>query len=136
MDDFYCGEQKGSGRRIGSNYECMRKGIGVGSRIKLPRGYRPETIDPRAHLYCGGKNKAPVGKHKGNPLQCFRKGFGIGKKVQYGFDNIPSSFPTWLCSIIIGLITFGLMFAFTSCLLVSLGIGVLAASVCWLVIIG
>lgn len=133
MDNFYCGEKRGSSLRKGSNYECMRKGIGVGSRVKLPRGYKPETTDPREHLYCGSKKKAPIGKHRGSPLQCFRKGFGIGKKMQYGFDGA-SSFPTWLCSIIVGLITFGLVFAFTTMLWVSLGLGVLAAIVCLLVI--
>jgi hypothetical protein len=62
----------------------MRKGIGVGKNIKLPRGYRPESRDPRKNFYCGESSRAPSGKQKGNPFECFRKGFGIGKQLQYG----------------------------------------------------
>jgi hypothetical protein len=67
----YCG--KSARASLSLNYDCMRKGIGVGKNIKLPRGYRPESRDPRKNFYCGESSRAPSGKQKGNPFECFRK---------------------------------------------------------------
>jgi hypothetical protein len=137
MDNFYCGKGDAKGKLLGSNYKCMKKGIGVGRRVKLPLGYRAEAVDPRANLYCGTKS-TPSGKLRGNRLECFRKGFGIGKKLQegYGFDGGTDEFPTWLCSLIVGLITVGIVFAFTEWgILISIGIGVITALLCGFIII-
>ena len=69
---------------IGTNYQCLRKGIGVG--INLPydpaysRPYRP--IDNRK-FYCGKSRRLPRGRGYfaiGSPSKCLQKGVGIGKK--------------------------------------------------------
>lgn len=147
----YCGRSAGEAARAqrsspSRNYECMRKGIGVGRNVKLPRGYVPERIDHRETVYCGEKKRSPSGKHKGNPLECFRKGFGIGKKLQYGsrryrgrenFDEedfvaiIEHNSRTLLLTFLVMLIVFGLLFVVEVYWAWSLLIGFLAGTLFW-----
>lgn len=114
MDDYFCGKHKIRDVPMGTNYECMRKGVGVGSRVKLPRGYIPESRDPRKSLYCGDKSRAPYGKHRGSPYECFQKGFGIGKKLQVGRrgryrGGYEFDWNNELIAVIVGLVMFGLL---------------------------
>jgi len=139
----YCGRSAPSSPS--RNYECMRKGIGVGRNVKLSRGYVPERIDPREDLYCGEK-RAPSGKHKGDPLECFRKGFGIGKKLQYGkrryrgrenFDEedffaiVEHNSRTLLLAFLVMLIVFGLLFVVEVYWAWTLLIGFIAGALFW-----
>lgn len=87
---IYCGNNlndpklKSRTHNIGTNYQCLRKGIGVG--INLPydpaysRPYRP--IDNRK-FYCGKSRRLPSRSGYfaiGSPSKCLQKGIGIGKK--------------------------------------------------------
>lgn len=87
---IYCGNNLNDPKltsgtyNIGTNYLCLRKGIGVG--INLPydpsysRPYRP--IDNRK-FYCGKSRRLPRGRGYfaiGSPSKCLQKGVGIGKK--------------------------------------------------------
>ena len=79
MPETFCG----IGSTDGTNYECMRKGIGIGSRVKLkgrPPKYEKETY---SKVYCGERARAPRGKRKGDLYTCFKKGFLIGKNLQW-----------------------------------------------------
>jgi hypothetical protein len=58
-----------------NNYSCMKKGIDVGSRVKLPPGYRPQD---KNEIYCNSSTSA-----LSSPYLCFKKGLAIGKKNQY-----------------------------------------------------
>ena len=127
------------------NYACMRKGVGVGRNVKLPRGYVPERVDPREDMYCGERRRAPSGKHKGDPLGCFRKGFGIGKKLQYGRRRyrtrenfadedlfaIEHNSRSLLLAFLVMLIVFGLLFVVEVYWAWSLLIGVIAGALFW-----
>ncbi len=101
MADFFCGIDKKPGVKMGTNYQCMRKGIGVGERVSLASDYVPDDV--RSHIYCGAQ-QTPRGKTRGNPYECFQKGFGIGKKLQYSFETTDEGL-----SIIIALVVFGLL---------------------------
>ena len=87
---IYCGNNLNDSKltagthNIGTNYQCLRKGIGVG--INLP--YDPEysrvytPIDNRK-FYCGKSTHLPAGRGYfaiGSPSKCLQKGVGIGKK--------------------------------------------------------
>lgn len=139
----YCGRSAPSSPS--RNYECMRKGIGVGRNVKLSRSYVPERVDPRKDLYCGERRRAPSGKHKGDPLECFRKGFGIGRKLQYGrrryrgrenFDEdffavIERNSRALLLAFLVMLIVFGLLFVVEVYWAWSLLIGSIAGALFW-----
>ena len=69
---------------IGTNYQCLRKGIGVGLNLPYDPSYsltyRP--IDQRK-FYCGKKEQPPSTSGyfaNGSPSKCLQKGVGIGKK--------------------------------------------------------
>lgn len=146
----YCGRSAPSSPS--RNYECMRKGIGVGRNVTLPRGYVPERVDPREDLYCGEK-RSPPGKHKGDPLECFRKGFGIGRMLQYGRrryrgrENFAAREPfvdedffaiidnscsrALLLAFLVMLIVFGLLFVVEVYWAWSLLIGFIAGALFW-----
>lgn len=140
----YCGRSAPSSPS--RNYECMRKGIGVGRNVKILRGYVPEHVDPRKDLYCGEKRRTPSGKHKGDPFECFRKGFGIGKKLQYdrrmyrgreNFDEedffaiIEHNSRTLLLAFLVILIVFGLLFVVEIYWAWSLLISFIAGALFW-----
>lgn len=81
MVKIYCGlEEKLDDEnydRIGTRYECLRKGIGVGlykirKKKKSSKKYRPDGS------YCGNKTQLPRGyTHFGSPYSCLRKGIGV-----------------------------------------------------------
>lgn len=81
---IYCGNNRleiGQ-RRVGTPYECLKKGIGYGLHSDLSN-FNPE-YDPiiPSNIYCGMGN-VPEDKELGTPSACLRKGVGIGKKLQY-----------------------------------------------------
>lgn len=81
---IYCGNNlyEVGNRRIGTPYECLRKGIGQGLNSDLTGfnlNYQAIIAD---NTYCG-TGAPPAGKQMGTPTSCLRKGVGIGKKLQY-----------------------------------------------------
>ena len=81
---IYCGNNMYNvgTRRIGTPYECLRKGIGQGLNSDLTNFnpyYRAIIID---NSYCG-TGIPHANKQMGTPTSCLRKGIGIGKKLQY-----------------------------------------------------
>jgi len=81
---IYCGNNlyEVANRRIGTPYECLRRGIGQGLNSDLT-GFNPNYQAIIAdNTYCG-TGPPPAGKQMGTPTSCLRKGVGIGKKLQY-----------------------------------------------------
>lgn len=81
---IYCGNNlyEVGNRRIGTPYECLKKGVGQGRHSDLA-GFNPNYQAIIAdNTYCG-TGAPPAGKQLGTPMSCLRKGFGIGKKLQY-----------------------------------------------------
>ena len=81
---IYCGNNlhEVGNRRIGTPYECLRKGIGQGLNLDLT-GFNPNYQAIVAdNTYCG-TGTPPAGKKMGTSTSCLRKGVGIGKKLQY-----------------------------------------------------
>jgi hypothetical protein len=81
--NIYCGNNKYSSELVnksatlGSNYECFKKGIGIGlNNDILPIQY--EAIDKRK-IYCGNKQYLPKGyDYYGNLPMCLQMGVGVG----------------------------------------------------------
>jgi hypothetical protein len=101
MDNIYCGNNAlhpdllNGTKRMGTRYECMRKGVGTGLNLPYDEEFNNdyEPIDDRK-IFCGDRNILPEGYDRfGNAPQCLQKGVGIGKKikVQRGIRNLPSS---------------------------------------------
>ena len=76
--NIYCGNSanypglKNGSYRIGSNYECLRKGIGIGKNLPYDKNfslpYKP--IDNRK-FYCGKSKILPAGYFAiGSPSKC------------------------------------------------------------------
>ena len=89
MANIYCGNQTNfpgliSGTHIlGTNYQCLRKGIGVGSNLPYDEKYTGVhmPVDGRKY-YCGNSNVIPVaGGYSaiGSPSKCLAVGIGVGK---------------------------------------------------------
>lgn len=78
----YCGNNKlnQKSQRLGTRYECLQKGIGIGSRLPRER-YEPiETIERK--IYCGKSNRLPQNYDEfGTRVECLHKGVGIGKRM-------------------------------------------------------
>jgi len=81
---IYCGNNlyELGKRRLGTPYECLKKGVGVGLHADLTN-FNPRflPITPN-NEYCGSSDPPP-GKILGTPSSCMRKGMGIGMKLQY-----------------------------------------------------
>lgn len=83
-DEIYCGNNlyEVGAKRIGTPYECLKKGIGQGLHSNLT-GFNPNYQAIIAdNSYCG-TGSLPRGKQMGSPTSCLRKGVGIGKRLQY-----------------------------------------------------
>lgn len=83
----YCGNNNNyngllrATHRLGSNYECLRKGIGAGSRLPYDQEYS-ENYDPvdTRKFYCGNSPEVPPEYFAvGSPSKCLAVGIGIGK---------------------------------------------------------
>ena len=89
MTSLYCGNNKLNKKllngtaSLGTRYECLRNGIGVGLNLPWDSEYDEyEPID-KTIIYCGNKNRMPNGYDRvGSILECHRKGVGIGKKIK------------------------------------------------------
>jgi hypothetical protein len=105
---------------LGTNYQCMRKGIGVGSHLPYDTAYAGvyNPVDPR-RFYCGNADVAPVAGGYlavGSPSKCLQIGIGVGKSQRAGLG--PPAFmyfiryvlPYLLFLLIIGGIFLGLYF--------------------------
>ena len=85
---IYCGNNRNDpklihgGYTIGTNYDCLRKGIGLGRGMPYDPRYSNEynPIDKRK-FYCGKSKVLPKKGYfaNGSPSICLRKGVGIGK---------------------------------------------------------
>jgi hypothetical protein len=84
---IYCGnnlnaQQLTSGTHtLGTKYECLRKGIGVGSHLPYDENFSGAymPVDNRKY-YCGKAEEIPAGYDEmGSPSICIVKGVGIGK---------------------------------------------------------
>ena len=86
---LYCGNNRlnpdvVSGRkRIGTRYQCFKKGIGVGMNLPFDPLYAmPYAPIDRSRIYCGKERRIPRGYTRmGSPATCLRKGVGVGKKI-------------------------------------------------------
>lgn len=93
--NIYCGNNllnvnvTNGTKRMGTRYECFKKGIGAGFHKELDQttiqNYNQyESADP-TKIYCGTKQGAriPPGYTRlGTPTECLRKGFGVGVRQQ------------------------------------------------------
>jgi len=86
---MYCGNNRNSPdvvvgiKRIGTRYECLKRGIGIGMNLPFDPTYA-QPYDPidRTRIYCGNANRHPDGYDRmGSPSLCQRKGVGIGKSI-------------------------------------------------------
>jgi hypothetical protein len=73
---------------LGTNYQCMRKGIGVGSHLPYDTAYSGvyAPVDSRK-FYCGNAEVPPVeGGYLavGSPSKCLQIGIGVGKSQRAG----------------------------------------------------
>lgn len=86
---IYCGNNLNDPKlvtrthNIGTNYQCLRKGIGVGRNLPYDENYAGDRvpIDPRT-FYCGNAAVPPAeGGYfaVGWPAKCLQTGIGIGK---------------------------------------------------------
>jgi len=69
--------------RIGSNYECLKTGIGIGLNLPLDPSYQGQfqPID-QTNIYCGTRPILPAGYDRlGTPPICLQKGVGVGKSL-------------------------------------------------------
>lgn len=78
----YVGLQNGT-YVIGSNYECLKKGIGVGLHLPYDKSYTGNynPIDNRKY-YCGTSIEIPENSDYfaiGSPSKCLHIGVGVGK---------------------------------------------------------
>ena len=69
---------------LGTNYQCLRKGIGYGMYSPIDLEFiNYEPIDPPENIYCGDKTPLPDKYERfGRRSSCLRKGVGIGKRIK------------------------------------------------------
>lgn len=86
--EIYCGNNElypglaNDSHTIGTRYECLKKGVGIGLNLKKSIDVKYSPIDERK-IYCGNKNNLPTGyDYMGNGPLCMQKGAGIGMSLQ------------------------------------------------------
>ena len=98
MSRIYCGNQSNflgltNGTHIlGTNYQCLRKGIGIGLNMPYDHSYSTPyaPIDARKY-YCGNNPSIPRGGAYfaiGSPIKCLTVGIGVGKSQKAAIENI------------------------------------------------
>ena len=101
MPQTYCGNKANftgliNGTHIiGTNYQCLRKGIGVGLHLPYDNNYTLPyvPIDNRKY-YCGKQQEIPIAGNYfalGSPSKCLSIGIGVGKS-QTSLNGVPRSF--------------------------------------------
>lgn len=107
---LYCGNNQNSPKIIsgthqfGTNYECLRKGIGTGFNMPYDPDYNNDynPLDDRKY-YCGNNPVLPAGYFAvGSPSKCLQIGIGLGKsqKALLGPPNFLRKFKTEIALII------------------------------------
>lgn len=68
---------------LGTNYQCLRKGIGIGSHLPYDEVYaNPHAPVDERKFYCGNQANVPPGATyfgMGSPSKCLAIGVGVGK---------------------------------------------------------
>jgi len=87
----YCGNnalsphliENGGNKILGTNYECLKTGIGFGIHAPLDMDFiNYQAIDPPDNIYCGDKTPLPDRYDAfGRRSSCLRKGVGQGKRI-------------------------------------------------------
>ena len=87
----YCGNnalspfliQNGGNKILGTNYECLKTGIGYGIHAPLDMDFiNYIAIDQPDNIYCGDKTPLPDKYDAfGKRSSCLRKGVGQGKRI-------------------------------------------------------
>jgi hypothetical protein len=87
----YCGNnalsphliENGGNKILGTNYECLKTGIGFGIHAPLDMDFiNYQAIDPPDNIYCGDKTPLPDRYDAfGKRSSCLRKGVGQGKRI-------------------------------------------------------
>lgn len=94
MAQIYCGNQANfpglaAGTHVlGTNYQCLRKGIGIGSHLPYDAAYaQPHNPIDGRRFYCGNQPNPPVNGNyfgMGSPAKCLAIGVGVGKAQRAG----------------------------------------------------
>jgi len=91
---YYCGNNGAAtrGKPVGTRVQCLRIGIGKGSRLPCTESYAGEyqPIDTR-RVYCGDQDVMPDEYDLlGSPSMCLKTGIGIGKaqRARRGCNSI------------------------------------------------
>lgn len=106
---------------IGTNYQCMQKGIGTGRDLPYDANFAVvyAPIDGR-RFYCGNAAVPPVGGGyfaMGSPSKCLQIGVGVGKAQRagrgapWGMNLFRYYFPYILFFLVIGVVFYVLYFA-------------------------
>ena len=101
--------------RLGTKYECLRKGIFVGLNLPLDPNYSGiyESID-RRKIYCGNKIELPRGYDRfGNTSSCLQVGVGLGKSIKArnaSFINIYINQILFTIHLLLSILTFLLLY--------------------------
>jgi hypothetical protein len=101
MAQIYCGNkanypglQQGT-HVIGTNYQCLQRGIGIGSHLPYDASYALpyEPIDDRK-FYCGQAAQLPPNNFAfGSPSKCLQIGVGVGKVQRAALGPNPGPNP-------------------------------------------
>lgn len=121
MSRIYCGNNANytglvnNTHRIGTNYECLRKGIGTGRNMPYDTNYNNNNYVPidNRRFYCGNSEEIPQNGNYfavGSPSKCLQIGIGVGKlqntnRQKSIFIRYKSYF-IYIISLIITIITF------------------------------
>ena len=100
---------------IGTNYQCLKKGIGVGFHLPYDTQYSlPHTPIDGRRFYCGTNNVVPpLYSGVGSPSKCLATGIGVGKarKASLGQPNIAYGIPPLVKHILPYLLFFSIIIA-------------------------
>ena len=89
--NIYCGNnllspsliQNGGDCRLGTNYQCLKKGIGHGLHSPIDLEFlNYEPIDPPEKIYCGNPPLPDRYERFARRHNCLQKGIGIGKRIR------------------------------------------------------
>jgi len=71
-------------KQLGTRYECLKKGIGVGMHLPADPTYLNAYVPhDQTKIYCGNNAVCPATHDVlGTPSLCLRKGVGIGKAIK------------------------------------------------------
>jgi len=86
---IYCGNNKlhkslkKRNVRIGTRYECFKKGVGVGLNLPVDPDYlQPYEPITRRKIFCGNSRMSDEYDRFGNLPECLQKGVAVGKRIK------------------------------------------------------